>query len=73
MSIFNIWSLRWTTQLGSDPMSPEQQSDLAEERQKAQQEYLLTQAEFSQEDEFSRTKTQCFAARSVFPLISFTI
>ncbi|KAL5246574.1 hypothetical protein ACHWQZ_G018703 [Mnemiopsis leidyi] len=55
--------LRWTTQLGSDPMSPEQQSDLAEERQKAQQEYLLTQAEFSQEDEFSRTKTQCFAAR----------
>ena len=47
-------------------MSPEQQSDLAEERQRAQQEYLLTQAEFSRENEFSQTRTQCSAARCVF-------
>ncbi|XP_063692727.1 cilia- and flagella-associated protein 221-like [Bolinopsis microptera] len=55
--------LRWTTQLGSDPMSPEQQSDVVEERERAQQDYLLTQAVFSHEDEFSQTKTHCSAAR----------
>jgi len=55
--------LRWTTQLGSDPISPEQQTDVLEERERAQEEYLLTQAVFSREDEFAQTRTRCSAAR----------
>lgn len=49
--------LRWMKQLGSEPLSPEQKTDVLEERAQAKEEYLLTQAEFSKETEFTQLHT----------------
>ena len=54
---FNPNSPRWMKQLGSEPLSPEQKTDVLEERAQAKEEYLLTQAEFSKETEFTQLHT----------------
>ena len=63
LCIINLSLFRWMKQLGSEPLSPEQKTDVLEERATAREEYLLTQAEFSKENEFRQTQTQTSAVR----------
>lgn len=55
--------LRWMRQLGADAISEEAAGRVLEERGRAREEYLITQAIFDNDEEFRRTETVCDPAR----------
>ena len=56
-------TLRWITQLGTEPLTEEQRTEILEERERAEGEFRLKRADLEKEVEFGRVETTCTASR----------